>query len=283
MLPSPRVFDSSLSRKRVLALAMLHVLGAQHEVREVDVPGMRRNVRTLRHEAHVTQVTVIDDVPVDLLVDAIELERRARVDRVEQCREGIAQAEAAATAMADVEDALEFFLERGFVDELGASPVERMTRGSLQAALAYSGFSRAHGAWPSDGVEGFLEAIRVRAFGLRERLEPVGDFGESFFARLPSPCPGTCRCTRASRRRWPPSDSSSSRRSADPWPDRPPSRDIRGDRARGPSRLRRWNGTRSTRRCSPRRRPWLRNTGNDDSPATRPRMRPSDSSRSCCL
>ena len=61
--------------ERVLALAMLHVLGAQHQVREVDVPGMRRHVRTLRHEAHVTQVTVIDDLPVDLLVDAVELER----------------------------------------------------------------------------------------------------------------------------------------------------------------------------------------------------------------
>ena len=60
---------------------------AQHQVREVDVPGMRRHVRTLGHEAHVTEVTVIDHVPVDLLVDAIDLERRSRVDRVEQGRE----------------------------------------------------------------------------------------------------------------------------------------------------------------------------------------------------
>src|SRR5690349_3113355 len=86
--------------------------------------------------------------------------------------------------MADVEDALEFFLERGLVDEFSASPVERVTRGSLEAALAYSGISRTHEARPSDRVEGFLEAVRVRPFGLRERLEPVRDFGEPFFARL---------------------------------------------------------------------------------------------------
>src|SRR3954470_17458040 len=110
----------------MFALAMLYVLGAQHQVREIDVPGMRRNVGTLRHETHVTQVTVIDDVPVDLLVDTIEFECRRRIDGVEQGRERIAQAEAAATAVTDVEDALEFFLERSLIDEFSAAPVERM-------------------------------------------------------------------------------------------------------------------------------------------------------------
>ena len=36
----------------------------------------------------------------------------------------------------------------------------------------------------SDRVEGLLEAIRVRTLGLGQRLEPVGDLGETFFARL---------------------------------------------------------------------------------------------------
>src|SRR5687768_9759541 len=123
---------------------MLVVLRAQHQVREVDVPRVRRNVRTFRHEAHVTEVTVIHDVPVHLLVDAIELERVARVDRIEQRGEGIAEAEAAPASMADVEDTRELALERSRIVELRASPIERMTRGSLHASLAYSGFSRAH-------------------------------------------------------------------------------------------------------------------------------------------
>src|SRR3954449_6672049 len=117
----------------MFALAMLYVLGAQHQVRKVDVPGMRRNIGAFRHEAHVTQVTVVDDVPMDLLVDAIELERGARIDRIEQGGERMAEAEAAPTSVADVEHPLELFLERALVSERGIAPVERMMRGSLQA------------------------------------------------------------------------------------------------------------------------------------------------------
>src|SRR6188768_2812866 len=36
----------------------------------------------------------------------------------------------------------------------------------------------------SDRVEGLLETIGMRALGLRQRLEPIGDFRESFLARL---------------------------------------------------------------------------------------------------
>src|SRR5262245_15768298 len=115
------------------------MLGAQHQVREIDVPGMRRHVGTLGHEAHVTQVTVVDHVPVHLLVDPIELESFTRVDGVEERGEGVAKTEAAPASVADVEDALEFFLERRFVSECRRTPVERMPRGRLQAALAYSG------------------------------------------------------------------------------------------------------------------------------------------------
>jgi len=57
--------------------------GAQHEMREIDIPRMRRDVRTLRHEAHVTQVTVVDDLPVDLAIDRVELAAWRSVDRIE--------------------------------------------------------------------------------------------------------------------------------------------------------------------------------------------------------
>ncbi len=82
-------------------------LGTQHQVRKVHVPGVRRHVRALGHEAHVTQVTVIHDLPVDLAIDRLELARRGGIDGIEQGREGLAQAEAATAAVADVEDAVE--------------------------------------------------------------------------------------------------------------------------------------------------------------------------------
>src|ERR1043165_719911 len=174
-------------------------------MREIDVPRMWWNIRTLRHEAHVTQVTVIDDVPVDLLVDAVELERLARVDRVEQGREGIAQAEAAPAPVTDVEHALEFLLECGLVGERGAAPVEGMTRGSLQAPFAYPGIGTAR------------TAHRERPFKSRPgpsgtdwhasaRLSPASRTSRrsrrSPLREPASPCPGTCRCTRAFRPRW---------------------------------------------------------------------------------
>src|SRR3954470_616022 len=71
--------------------------------------------------------------------------------------------------------------------------------GSLNSALRQSsgcreGASRLPSRMPvsdvlmararSDRVESLLETIGVRALGLRERLEPVGDLGEPFFARL---------------------------------------------------------------------------------------------------
>src|SRR4051812_19541985 len=90
--------------------------------------------------------------------------------------------------MADVEYALEFFLEGGFVGKCGVAPIERVTRGRLQAALPYPVVRWAHVGRViearSDRVERLLEAIRVRTFGLGQRLEPVGDFGKAFFTCL---------------------------------------------------------------------------------------------------
>src|SRR4051794_6925458 len=122
---------------------------------------MWRHVGTLGHEAHVTQVTVIDHVPVDTLVDAVELESCTAVDRVKQGREGIAKAEAAAAAVTDVEDALQLLVERSLVRELRVTPIEWVTRGSLEAPFACTGFGCAHWEARSDGIECLLEAIRM--------------------------------------------------------------------------------------------------------------------------
>jgi hypothetical protein len=80
-------------------------LGAQHQVREVDVPLVRRHVRALRPVAHVAQVAVVHHLRILALVDAGKLAVAGGVDEVEQRREGLAQAESAPAPVADVEDA----------------------------------------------------------------------------------------------------------------------------------------------------------------------------------
>jgi hypothetical protein len=55
---------------------------------------------------------VIHYLPEDLPPDARDLALRGRIDGIEQRRKRVAQVEAAPTAVADVEYALEFFLER---------------------------------------------------------------------------------------------------------------------------------------------------------------------------
>ena len=71
-----------------LAFFILDRLGAQHGVRKIQIPRMRRHIRTFGHVAQVTQVALIDDLPVILFVDAINFQRRRFVHQVEQRREG---------------------------------------------------------------------------------------------------------------------------------------------------------------------------------------------------
>ena len=95
-----------------------------------------------------------------------------------------------------------------------APPVRRARSDCAAACHVLTAVSRA--------VERLLEAVGVRALGLRQRLEPVGDLVEAFVARGLSPCPGTCRCTRASRPRSRPSGCRACGRSAGRSPGRRP-------------------------------------------------------------
>jgi hypothetical protein len=90
-----------------LAGLVLDRLGAQHGVREIQVPLVRRHVGALGHVADVAQVALVDDLPEFFLGHAGGLKVARLVDQVEQQRERIAQRDAAATAVADVEDALQ--------------------------------------------------------------------------------------------------------------------------------------------------------------------------------
>ena len=102
---------------------------AQHEVRKIDVPLVRRRVGAHGHEAHVAERAGVHDRLEAGGIDRIQLARFGFVNQVEQAREGIAEAEAAPAAVADVEDAARLLLQRCAVVEFGVSPVYRMAEG----------------------------------------------------------------------------------------------------------------------------------------------------------
>ncbi len=132
-----------VAQRRLAVLERLD-LRAQHQVREVDVPLVRRHVRALRHVAHVAQITVLDDLPVRLLRHVVHLAARRRVDGIEQRRKRVAEVEAAAAAVADVEDARELLVERGGLGELRRAPIDRVARRRLEAAFAARCWRVAH-------------------------------------------------------------------------------------------------------------------------------------------
>ena len=109
---------------------------AQHQMRKIDIPLVWRHIWAFRHVAHVAQVAMINDVPIDRLRNCVQFHALRLVNRIEQCWKRIAQVEAAATAVTNIEHALEFIEEFGLVVKLVALPVERMASGSLKTPLA---------------------------------------------------------------------------------------------------------------------------------------------------
>ena len=99
-LPSASV-DDRACRARTFRRACTCCLGAQHQVREVDVPRMRRHIRTLGHVARVAQVAAIDDLAEAAFVDAVELRRSASRRSGRTGRKRRAQVDAAAAAVTD--------------------------------------------------------------------------------------------------------------------------------------------------------------------------------------
>jgi hypothetical protein len=79
---------------------------------------------------------MVDYLPIGFFVHAVEFAGLRLVDQIEQSRKGIAQIEAAAAAMADIEYPFKFLLERAGVIELRFQPAQGMARGRFQIAFA---------------------------------------------------------------------------------------------------------------------------------------------------
>src|SRR5690606_1661825 len=78
------------------------------------------------------EVALVDDLPVVLAGDAIDLHRLALVHEIEQGRERVAEADAAAAAVADVEHPLHFVQARVLVVERRFAPGDGMAGGGFE-------------------------------------------------------------------------------------------------------------------------------------------------------
>jgi hypothetical protein len=79
---------------------------------------------------------LVDHLAIGLLVDAVEFAALLFVDQGKKRRKGIAQVEAAAATVADVEYPVEFLVQRIGVVELRLLPAQSVARGRLEIALA---------------------------------------------------------------------------------------------------------------------------------------------------
>ena len=80
-------------------------------MREIHVEIVGWNVRAFGQKAQVAQIALINDLGVILLCNTVHFEGFRFVDQIEQGREGITKAHAAAAAVADVINPLELCVE----------------------------------------------------------------------------------------------------------------------------------------------------------------------------
>jgi len=85
---------------------------------EIDVPLMWRYIGTLGHVTHVAQITMIDNAPIGFFRDTIELHGLGFIDGIEKSRECVTEIEAAATAVAYIENPLQFAKKLRFLVEI---------------------------------------------------------------------------------------------------------------------------------------------------------------------
>ena len=111
-------------------------LGTQHQVRKIQLPGVRRHIRALHHIAQVAEIALVDNIPVSLFLDAVYLTILGRIDQVEQGGKALAQADTAPASVADVEHPLHLGETSVLIVELRVLPVQRMAGGRFEVAFA---------------------------------------------------------------------------------------------------------------------------------------------------
>ena len=127
--------QNSISLRSTLILKS-SCLGPQHQMWKIDVPFMRWYIRALRHVAHVAQITVIDDLPINGLGHRVDFHALGFIDGIEQRRKRVTKIETTTTSVADIENAFHLRQQRRFVVEILRLPVDWMTSGRFETTLA---------------------------------------------------------------------------------------------------------------------------------------------------
>jgi hypothetical protein len=97
---------------------------------------MRWYVRTLCHVTQITQIAVFYYFLIVGFVDAIDFHGAGLVNQVEKGRKCLAQADAPPTAMANIENPVEFLIELLLVEICWALPINGVTGRRVKTALS---------------------------------------------------------------------------------------------------------------------------------------------------
>jgi hypothetical protein len=104
-------------------------------MRKINIPLMRRHIRTFGHEAHIAKIAAVDHFPELVFVDAIQLTGSAFINQIKQARESGAKIDAAAASLTNIENALHFLIQTGFVIKIRIFPVNGMTFRCFETAF----------------------------------------------------------------------------------------------------------------------------------------------------
>ena len=121
-----------------ITLFVLHRLGPQHQVREIEIPLMGRCIGTLGHVAEITEVAVVDYLPVVLFLYPVNLEGIRFIHQIEQGGKRLAQAHTATTTVAEIKDPFQFLEQRLLIEVVRVLPINGVAGWRLQIAFSCS-------------------------------------------------------------------------------------------------------------------------------------------------
>ena len=127
------VGDDLAGRKAEGAAGLLQRAGEQNQMGKIEIEFMRRHIGAFGHETHVAERAGIHDRGKPRRIDAVQLAAFRFVDQIELAREAVAQIEAAAAAMADIEHPPQFRIEQCWIIIIRFPPRDRMARRCAQA------------------------------------------------------------------------------------------------------------------------------------------------------
>jgi hypothetical protein len=104
-------------------------------VGKINIPVMGWHIGTFDLVAQVTQVTLVDHLPVVIFIDTIDFQGLGFIDEIEKGGKGVAQGHTTPATMAYVVDTLQLFKQWSLVVKVRILPFQRMAGGCLETAF----------------------------------------------------------------------------------------------------------------------------------------------------